>query len=162
MANVWTCDVLLSYLGNLPADMVGVRVLIVVTCGVSILAVPPMVCGMKSTKLVSDESGQKQSLICTSGVLYLFAGVSGTGGLLWYGAETFIKYQEEVLLGIPGVTHELGYSYWFAVGGVACMLWSGLALLILNRLACKNGRTQSNRAPADQQPRWATGDKTYV
>ncbi|RXM95402.1 hypothetical protein EOD39_16923 [Acipenser ruthenus] len=74
MANIWTCDIPPSYLGELP-------------------------------------------------------GTSGAVGVLWYAVGTFIKYRREATYAIPGVTYELGYSYWFAVAGVVCVCAVGIMLL---------------------------------
>ncbi|XP_066546762.1 claudin-16-like [Amia ocellicauda] len=82
MANIWTCDIPLSYLGDLPVDMVVTRALVIVTCGVCVVGIVGLVCGMKCTTLVCDADSQKDKLT--------------------------------VAFGIPGVTYELGYSYWFA------------------------------------------------
>ncbi|XP_069040054.1 claudin-16-like [Lepisosteus oculatus] len=132
---MWTCDSPLSFLGDLPVEMVVTRAVVVITCTVCILAIPGLICGMRCTKLISDIQNQKVKLILSSGILFLFGGVSGAVGLLWYGADTLIKYRQEVKFGIPGVTYELGFSYWLAAGAVACIVTSAVTLLTQHCMA---------------------------
>ncbi|XP_058849431.1 claudin-16-like [Acipenser ruthenus] len=129
MANIWTCDIPPSYLGELPVDMVITRALILVMCVVCICAIPMLLCGMGCTRLVSDAGSQKARLTASAGTLFLFGGTSGAVGVLWYAVGTFIKYRREATYAIPGVTYELGYSYWFAVAGVVCVCAVGIMLL---------------------------------
>ncbi|KAJ8400223.1 hypothetical protein AAFF_G00399170 [Aldrovandia affinis] len=74
MAHIWTCDIPLSYLGDLPAGIVATRVSIVVTCGVCVLAILMQIFGMQCTKLVSATRGQKDKLIHGSCALFLCGG----------------------------------------------------------------------------------------
>ncbi|XP_039610858.1 claudin-16-like [Polypterus senegalus] len=132
-ANIWTCDFPVSYMGELPAEVIVMRVIDVVTCGMCILAIPLLICGMSCIRCMNETESRKVKLVLSSGLLFLFGGVCGLSGTGWYAAATWNKYKQEVILGIPGVTYELGYSYWFAICGVLCEVMVGILLLIIWR-----------------------------
>ncbi|KAG2458811.1 EPHA8 protein, partial [Polypterus senegalus] len=126
-----------------PAEVIVMRVIDVVTCGMCILAIPLLICGMSCIRCMNETESRKVKLVLSSGLLFLFGGVCGLSGTGWYAAATWNKYKQEVgslikavfwvILGIPGVTYELGYSYWFAICGVLCEVMVGILLLIIWR-----------------------------
>ncbi|XP_053137530.1 uncharacterized protein LOC128338726 isoform X6 [Hemicordylus capensis] len=80
-------------------------------------------------------------------------GLSGAIAVLWYGIDTVQKYKLEVSLGIPGVTYELGYSYWMAVAGMACASSTGVLLIAANSLNAQMPRKALKpfRSPPDSK-----------
>ncbi|XP_067104542.1 claudin-16-like [Osmerus mordax] len=177
VAGMWTCDVTLSYLEHQPANILSMRVALVLICGVSaisnLLLAPSLMC----TRLISD-SIHKRRLMRASGALLLVgdmlfpSGVCGTAGLLWFAVDTFIRYRQEVAFGIPGITYELGLSYWLGVGGVACILTSATTILTIRpasqrrdvigmNLVPRTAQKGLSRTPTNTQPR-SPGERTYI
>ncbi|CAM5105472.1 unnamed protein product [Natator depressus] len=66
------------------------------------------------------------------------SGLSGAIAVLCYAVDTVQKYRLEVSLGIPGVTYELGYSYWMAAAGTICTCVTGILLIVAS---CASTRT---------------------
>ncbi|XP_073324166.1 claudin-16-like [Pagrus major] len=125
MVGLRTCDVSVSYMENLPADLLAMRVAVVGMCVVSVLSVLVMIPGLRCTTLIPSVLAQGR-LLQVSGALCLCGGVCGAAGLLWYGVDTYTRYKQEVTLGMPGITFELGLSYWLMVGSVFCSLTSAV------------------------------------
>ncbi|XP_050787920.1 claudin-16-like [Gopherus flavomarginatus] len=130
MANLWTCDIPISYLSEHSAALVITRALVIVTGILCLGAVPCLIAGMKCTKLISDQVHQKYKFSLAAGILFLLGGLSGAIAVLWYAVDTVQKYRLEVSLGIPGVTYELGYSYWMAAAGTICVCVTGILLIV--------------------------------
>ncbi|KAG8007406.1 Claudin-16 [Nibea albiflora] len=120
-----TCDVSVSYMENLPADLLAMRVALVGMCVVSVFSILIMIPGLRCTTLIPSVLAQGR-LLQISGAICLFGGVCGAAGLLWYGVDTYTRYRQEVTLGMPGITFEFGLSYWLMVGSVFCSLASAL------------------------------------
>ncbi|XP_063001514.1 claudin-16-like [Elgaria multicarinata webbii] len=159
VANLWTCDIPISYLSEHPAVLVVTRVLVILSGFLTFCAVPPFIAGMKCTKLIRNRIPQKYKFSITAGTLFLLGGLSGAIAVLWYGIDTVQKYKLEVTLGIPGVTYELGYSYWMAAVGAACAVSSGALLLVANCLKAEMPRKEHNRACNPPVPK---GQGTYL
>nr|XP_020663668.1 claudin-16-like [Pogona vitticeps] len=129
VADLWTCDIPISYLNEHPAVLVVTRVLVILSGLLSFSAMPAFVAGMSCTKLFPDTHTRKRTFSLAAGTTFLLGGLSGAIAVLWYGIDTVQKYKLEVGFGIPGVTYELGYSYWMAAVGAACAAASGFLLL---------------------------------
>ncbi|KAJ7306469.1 hypothetical protein JRQ81_009823 [Phrynocephalus forsythii] len=129
VADLWTCDIPVSYLSEHPAVLAVTRVLVILSGILSLLATPAFLVGMRCTKLFSDTDAQKHNFSLAAGSLFLLGGLLGTIAVLWYGIDTVQKYKLEISFGVPGVTYELGYSYWMAAVGAACAAASGIVLL---------------------------------
>ncbi|XP_060615067.2 claudin-16-like [Anolis sagrei] len=140
VANLWTCDIPISYLSKHPGVLVVTRVLVILSGFMTLFALPTLIAGMDCTKLFHDNVPLKHTFSLAAAILFLLGGLSGAVAVFWYGIDTIQKYKLEVSLGIPGVTYELGYSFWVAVAGVASATSSGLLLSIAYCL-----RTQSPR-----------------
>ncbi|KAM9362161.1 claudin-16-like [Symphorus nematophorus] len=120
-----TCDVSVSYMENLPADLLAMRVALVWMCVASVFSILIMIPGLRCTTLIPGVQAQGR-LLQASGALCLCGGVCGAAGLLWYGVDTYTRYKQEVTLGMPGITFEFGLSYWLMVGSVFCSLTSAV------------------------------------
>nr|XP_033777302.1 claudin-16-like isoform X2 [Geotrypetes seraphini]XP_033777303.1 claudin-16-like isoform X2 [Geotrypetes seraphini] len=107
-------------------------------------AVPVLILGMKCTRFISNKNHQKFRCSITAGILFLLGGLAGGVALLWYAVDTVQKYHLEVGLGVPGVTYELGYSYWFSTTGAICAASAALLLLSVN---CVGSTTERGRKP---------------
>ncbi|XP_030078035.1 claudin-16-like [Microcaecilia unicolor] len=142
MANLWTCDIPVSYLSKHPASLVVTRALMVVKGLLCLTAVPVLILGMKCTRFISNESHQKFRCSITAGILFLLGGLAGGVALLFYAVDTVQKYHLEVGLGVPGVTYELGYSYWFSMTGTIC---AAVAALLLLTVICSRNPTERVR-----------------
>ncbi|XP_040271498.1 claudin-16-like [Bufo bufo] len=142
MANIWTCDIPISYLSEHPVVLVVTRALVIVNGILSIAAIPVLVLGMKCTSSVHKEGDHKMWLSRAAGVMLLLGGVSGGVAVFWFAIDTTLKYRTEVVLAVPGITYELGYSYWFAAASAA--FTSIPALLII----CVNCRTKMRAKPS--------------
>ncbi|XP_069468275.1 claudin-16-like [Ambystoma mexicanum] len=128
MADLWTCDIPVSYLNEHPVSLVITRALMVVKGVLCIIALPILILGMKCTTFVHVKR-QKYAFSVSSGILFLLGGLSGGVAVLWYAVDTVLKYRLEVSLGVPGVTYELGYSYWMTAAGTVCASTSGMLLI---------------------------------
>ncbi|XP_030277001.1 claudin-16-like [Sparus aurata] len=168
MVGLRTCDVSVSYMENLPADLLAMRVAVVGTCIVSVLSILVLIPGLRCTTLIPSVQAQGR-LRQISGALCLCGGVCGATGLLWYGVDTYTRYKQEVTLGMPGITFEFGLSYWLMVGSVLCSLTS--AVLAVRRAsdisdAIGVQRTLTHSQPPHTSPamsRQSTSDyKTYI
>ncbi|CAM4671169.1 unnamed protein product [Caretta caretta] len=138
MANLWTCDIPISYLSEHSAVLVITRALVILTGILCLGAVPCLIAGMKCTKLISEQVHQKYKFSLAAGTLFFLGGLSGAIAVLCYAVDTVQKYRLEVSLGIPGVTYELGYSYWMAVAGTICTCVTGILLIVAS---CASTRT---------------------
>ncbi|XP_061458102.1 claudin-16-like [Rhineura floridana] len=159
VANLWTCDIPISYLSEHPAVLVVTRVLVILSGFLTLSAVPPFIAGMTCTKLIRDRVPQKHKFALAAGILLLLGGLSGAVAILWYGIDTVQKYKLEVSFGIPGVTYELGYSYWMAAGGVACTASSGTFLVAASCLDARVPRKERNLLCS---PPASKGQRTYL
>ncbi|XP_053137531.1 claudin-16-like isoform X7 [Hemicordylus capensis] len=153
VANLWTCDIPISYLSEHPAVLVTTRILLILSSFLTLAAVAPFIAGMKCIKLFRDGVPQKYKFSLVAGILFLLGGLSGAIAVLWYGIDTVQKYKLEVSLGIPGVTYELGYSYWMAVAGMACASSTGVLLIAANSLNAQMPRKALKpfRSPPDSK-----------
>ncbi|XP_028596842.2 claudin-16-like [Podarcis muralis] len=159
VADLWTCDIPISYLSEHPAVLVVTRVLVILSAFLTLSAIPPFIAGMKCTKLMRSRVLQKQKFSLAAGILFLLGGLSGAVASLWYGIDTVQKYKLEVSLGIPGVTYELGYSYWMAAAGAACST-SGGALLIA--ADCLDAQAPKRKQNLLCSPLTSKGPQTYL
>uniref|UniRef100_A0ACB8EE75 Uncharacterized protein n=2 Tax=Sphaerodactylus townsendi TaxID=933632 RepID=A0ACB8EE75_9SAUR len=147
VADLWTCDIPISYLSEHPAVFVATRVLVILTGFLTLAAMPLFIAGMKCTKLIRDKVLWKYKFSLAAGTLFLLGGLAGAIAVLWYGIDTVQKYKLEVTLGIPGVTYELGCAYWMAAGGAACACAAGILLIAASSLDAQSLRK-------DQSPRF--------
>ncbi|KAH1175690.1 hypothetical protein KIL84_022215, partial [Mauremys mutica] len=87
---------------------------------------------------------------CDIPISYLneHSGLSGAIAVLWYAVDTVQKYRLEVSLGIPGVTYELGYSYWMAAAGTICICVTGILLIVANFPRIRTPRRGRNQPRA--------------
>ncbi|XP_042336201.1 claudin-16-like [Sceloporus undulatus] len=160
VADLWTCDIPVSYLGEHPAVLVVTRGLVILSGFMTLSAVPLFVAGMNCTNLCHDKVPQKYKFSFAAGSLFLLGGLSGAVAVLWYGIDTVQKYKLEVSLGIPGVTYELGYSYWMAAVGVACATASGILSIASN--SCQAKSSQKEQRSLGCHPSSARGQRTYL
>ncbi|XP_019367571.1 PREDICTED: claudin-16-like [Gavialis gangeticus] len=144
VARLWTCDIPTSYLSQRPAVLVTTRALVIVTSLLCIGAMPSLIVGMRCTHLMRGNVRQKYKFTLAAGTLFLLGGLAGTAAVLWYAVDTVQKYRLEVSFGIPGVTYELGYSYWMAVAGTLCTCAAGILLLVAN---CPRTQTPRRKPP---------------
>nr|XP_056721362.1 claudin-16-like [Euleptes europaea] len=153
VANLWTCDIPISYLSEHPAVLVVTRVLVILSSFLTLAAMPPFIAGMKCTNLIRDKAPRKYKFSLAAGTLFLLGGLAGAIAVLWYGIDTVQKYKLEVTFGIPGVTYELGYAYWMAAGGAACACSAGILLIVASCLDAQSlGKDQSPRpCPTDSK-----------
>ncbi|KAM9116188.1 claudin-16-like [Pangshura tecta] len=161
MANLWTCDIPISYLSEHSAALVITRALVIVTGILCIPAVPCLITGMKCTKLISDQVHQKYKFSFAAGTLFLLGGLSGAIAVLWYAVDTVQKYSLEVSLGIPGVTYELGYSYWMAAAGTICLCVTGILLIVANFPSTRTPR-RGRKHPRASLPSVSQRKGTYL
>ncbi|XP_008122678.1 claudin-16 [Anolis carolinensis] len=140
VADLWTCDIPISYLGEHPGVLVVTRVLVILSGLMTFSAMPTFIAGMGCTKLFHDNVPLKHQFSLAAATLFLLGGLSGAVAVFWYAVDTVQKYKLEVSLGIPGVTYELGYSFWVAAAGVASAMSSGLLLVVANCLRTQNPR----------------------
>ncbi|CAM4668772.1 unnamed protein product [Lepidochelys olivacea] len=120
------------------AVLVITRALVILTGIFCLGAVPCLIAGMKCTKLISEQVHQKYKFSLAAGTLFFLGGLSGAIAVLCYAVDTVQKYRLEVSLGIPGVTYELGYSYWMAAAGTICTCVTGILLIVAS---CASTRT---------------------
>ncbi|XP_072282441.1 claudin-16-like isoform X2 [Pyxicephalus adspersus] len=132
MANIWTCDIPISYLSEHPVALVVTRALVIVNGILTLIATPVLILGMKCTKIIRKKDDVKMNLSRAAGIMLLLGGICGGVALFWYAVDTVLKYQMEVVLTVPGITYELGYSYWFAAGSTGCTCVAALLLLCIN------------------------------
>ncbi|KAF7239340.1 Claudin-16 [Varanus komodoensis] len=144
VASLWTCDIPVSYLSDHPAVLVVTRVLVILSGSLVLCAIPPSIAGMKCTKLTQGRRLRKHNFSLTAGILLLLGGLSAAVAVLWYGIDTVQKYKLEVALGIPGVTYELGYSYWTAAAGAACATSGGTLLIAASFSEAQTPREERN------------------
>ncbi|XP_078496556.1 claudin-16-like [Lissotriton helveticus] len=128
MANLWTCDIPVSYLNDHPVSFVITRAMMVVQSVFCIVALPILIIGMKCTTFVKKKC-HKSRFSISAAILFLLGGLSGGVATFWYAVDTVLKYRLEVGLGVPGVTYELGYSYWMTAAGTICASTSGMILI---------------------------------
>ncbi|XP_066493541.1 claudin-16-like [Tiliqua scincoides] len=159
VADLWTCDIPISYLSEHPAVLVVTRVLVILSGFLTLTALAPFIAGMKCTNLVHDRIPQKYKFSLAAGSLFFLGGLSGAIAVLWYGIDTVQKYKLEVSFGIPGVTYELGYSYWMAAAGTACASSAGLLLIATNGF---NTQTPRKELDSLQSPPHTKGQGTYL
>ncbi|XP_044205604.1 claudin-16-like [Thunnus albacares] len=120
-----TCDVSVSYMEYLPADLLAMRAGLVGMCLLSVVSILIMIPSLRCTTLIPSTLDQGK-LMQISGALCVCGGVCGAVGLLWYGVDTYTRYRQEVNLEMPGITYEFGLSYWLMVGSVFCSLTSAV------------------------------------
>ncbi|XP_074506556.1 claudin-16-like [Sebastes fasciatus] len=164
-----TCDVSVSYMEHLPADVLAMRTALVGTFVLSVVSVLIMIPGLRGTTLVHSVPVQVR-LLQVSGALCLCGGVCGAAGLLWYGVDTYTRYRQEATLGMPGITFEFGLSYWLMVGSVFCSLTSAvLAIRSVSRIgdvirmpATRLAPSQPARTNAVMSPQSTSNYKTYI
>ncbi|XP_075047156.1 claudin-16-like [Mixophyes fleayi] len=132
MANIWTCDIPVSYLGEHPVVVVVTRALVIVNGFLSVAAVPVLILGMKCTRVGSSVDNRKLRFSRAAGIMLLIGGVSGGAAIFWYAIDTALKYRTEVVLTVPGITYELGYSYWLAVISAGCTCVAASLLIYLD------------------------------
>ncbi|XP_075696886.1 claudin-16-like [Rhinoderma darwinii] len=132
MANIWTCDIPISYLSDHPVVLVVTRALVIVNGILSIAAIPVLILGMKSTNIIHRGGDHKMLFYRAAGIMLLLGGVSGLVGVFWYAIDTAIKYRMEMVLAVPGITYELGYSYWFAAASAGFTSIPALLIICLN------------------------------
>ncbi|XP_077312280.1 claudin-16-like [Lithobates pipiens] len=146
MANIWTCDIPISYLSEHPVPMVATRALVIVNGILSLVATPLLVLGMKCTKIISRGDDLKMNLSRAAGLMLLLGGICGGVALFWYAVDTLRKYRMEVALTVPGITYELGYSYWLATGSIGCAFVAAVLLLWMNYRSDITGEAKTARA----------------
>ncbi|XP_035517578.1 claudin-16-like [Morone saxatilis] len=161
-----TCDVSVSYMENLPADLLAMRVALVGMCVLSVLSILIMIPGLRCTTLIPSVLAQGR-LLQVSGALCLCGGVCGAAGLLWYGVDTYTTYRLEATLGMPGITFEFGLSYWLMLGSVLCSLTSAvLAVSSVSRISdairMQPKSAHSQPAQTDMLPQSTSNYKTYI
>ncbi|KAJ6658762.1 hypothetical protein lerEdw1_019683 [Lerista edwardsae] len=159
VADLWTCDIPISYLSEHPAVLVATRVLVISSSFLALAALAPFIAGMKCTNLIHDRVPQKYKFSLAAGSLFFLGGLSGAIAVLWYGIDTVQKYKLEVSFGIPGVTYELGYSYWMAAAGTACASSAGLLLIATSSSSTQVRRKELGSLP--NLPR-SKGQGTYL
>ncbi|KYO30027.1 claudin-16-like [Alligator mississippiensis] len=147
VASLRTCDIPTSYLSKHPAVLVTTRALVIVTGVLCVGAMPSLVIGMRCTHLMRSNAHHKYKFTLAAGTLFLLGGLSGAAAVLWYAVDTVQKYRLEVSFGIPGVTYELGYSYWMAVAGAFCTCAAGVLLLVANCPRTQTPRRKPPRVP---------------
>ncbi|XP_056398919.1 claudin-16-like isoform X2 [Hyla sarda] len=134
MANVWTCDIPISFLSEHAVVLVVTRALVIVNGILSIAVTPVLILGMKCTNIVHWGGDHKTRLCKAAGIMLLLGGVSGGIAVFWYAIDTALKYRTEVILAVPGITYELGYSYWFAASSA---LFTTIPALLIVCLHCR-------------------------
>ncbi|XP_068098850.1 claudin-16-like [Hyperolius riggenbachi] len=149
MAHIWTCDIPVSYLSDHPVLLVVTRTLVIVNGVLSISAAPLLVLGMKCTTIINKEDDLKMKLSRTAGIMLLLGGLCEGTVLLWYAMDTAFKYRAEVVLAVPGITYELGYSYWLAAVSAGCACVSAV-LLICQK--CKHDNSAEASGPGHYRP----------
>ncbi|XP_072012217.1 claudin-16-like [Engystomops pustulosus] len=132
MANMWTCDIPISYLSEHSVVLVATRALVVVNGILSISATPVLILGMKCTNIVHKGGDHKTWFCRAASIMLLLGGISGGVAVFWYAIDTALKYRTEVVLAVPGITYELGYSYWFAAASAGCASIPALVIICLN------------------------------
>ncbi|XP_077167274.1 claudin-16-like isoform X2 [Paroedura picta] len=146
VANLWTCDIPISYMSEHPAILVVTRVLVILSGLLTLAALPLLIAGMQCTNLIRDKVPRKHKFSLAAGSFFLLGGLAGAVAVLWYGIDTVQKYKLEVSFGIPGVTYELGYAYWMAAGGTACACSAGILLIVASHLRAQvPGKDRSPR-----------------
>ncbi|XP_018408122.1 PREDICTED: claudin-16-like [Nanorana parkeri] len=159
MANIWTCDIPISYLSEHPVPLVATRALVIVNAILTFAATPPLVLGMKCIKFISGEGDLKRKLSRAAGLMLLLGGVCGGVALFWYAVDTVLKYRMEVVLTVPGITYELGYSYWFATGSTGCACVAAFLLLSMN---CRRDITAETKSASAIRQRAHNNAMTYL
>ncbi|CAH2319849.1 claudin-16-like [Pelobates cultripes] len=129
MANIWTCDIPVSYLSHHPVSLVVTRALMVIKGILSIIASPLLILGMKCTTIIKNDDHHKVQFSKAAMILLLMGGISGAIAVFWFALDTALKYRTELSLAVPGITYELGYSYWFAVASATCICGSAFLLV---------------------------------
>ncbi|KAM4650503.1 claudin-16-like [Discoglossus pictus] len=152
MANIWTCDIPVSYLSEHPVSLVISRALVIGKGIVCIAATPLLIIGMKCTTFVKNTNPHKTEVSKTAGFMLLTGGIAGGIGVFWYAIDTALKYRTEVILAVPGITYELGYSFWFAGASATCAFVSGLLMIILN-CGCTAGMKKTNNSTIQYRSR---------
>lgn len=132
--------------------LVVTRALVIVNGILSIAATPVLILGMKCTNIVHWGGDRKIWLSKTAGIMLLLGGISGGVAVFWYAIDTAIKYRTEVVLAVPGITYELGYSYWFAAASAGFTSIPALLIICLNcrsktRAVAKPGSGTVCRSP---------------
>ncbi|KAM9299316.1 claudin-16-like [Gastrophryne carolinensis] len=170
MANIWTCDIPLSYLNDHPVPLVVTRALIIVNGFLSIAAIPLLVLGMKCMIAISKEDDLKRKISRAAGIILLLGGLSEpvlasclfvhnfNMNYITYGKALYSK-QFKVVLDIPGVTYELGYSYWLAVASVGCVCTSASLLIFLN---CRPDASAESKTSSGDRHKTRNGAMTYL
>ncbi|KAJ1142645.1 hypothetical protein NDU88_008958 [Pleurodeles waltl] len=92
MANLWTCDIPVSYLNDHPASFIIARAMMVVQGVFCIVALPILIIGMKCTTFVNKKC-HKSRFSISSGILFLLGGLSGGVASFWYAVDTVLKYR---------------------------------------------------------------------
>ncbi|XP_045885124.1 claudin-16-like isoform X1 [Micropterus dolomieu] len=161
-----TCDVSVSYMEHLPADLLAMRIALLGMCVLSLVSILISIPGLRCTTLIPSVLAQGR-LLLISGVLCLCGGVCGAAGLLWYGVETYTRYREEVNLGMPGITFEFGLSYWLMVGSVFCSLPSAVLTIrsvshISDSFRMRLDHSQPAQTNTIMSPQSTLNCKTYI
>ncbi|KAM8927439.1 claudin-16-like [Pelodytes ibericus] len=158
MASFWTCDIPVSYLSDHPVSLVITRALVIVKGLLCLIAFPLLVLGMKCTTIISTGDQQKGQFCQAAGIMLLSGGICGAVAVGWFAIDTALKYRTEVVLAVPGITYELGYSFWLAAVSATCVCISGLLLIGLN---CINTGAQTKTFNSIQ-PRSLHNAMTYL
>ncbi|KAM5140371.1 claudin-16-like [Mantella aurantiaca] len=159
MANIWTCDIPISYLNEHPVPLVATRALVIVNGIMAFAASPLLVLGMKCTKIINRGDDNKKNFSRAAGIMLLLGGISGGVALFWYAVDTVLKYRMEVVLTVPGITYELGYSYWFATGCAGCACAAALLILSMN---CRGDITVGTKVVNAAHQRANNNAMTYL
>ncbi|KAM3922087.1 claudin-16-like [Leptodactylus fuscus] len=132
MANIWTCDIPISYLSEHSVVLVVTRALVIVNGILCIATTPILILGMKCTNIIRMEGDHKMWFCRAAGIMLFVGGASGGVAIFWYALDTALKYRTEVVLAVPGITYELGYSYCFAAASAGFTSISALLLICSN------------------------------
>uniref|UniRef100_A0A8C5MSS4 Claudin n=1 Tax=Leptobrachium leishanense TaxID=445787 RepID=A0A8C5MSS4_9ANUR len=159
MANIWTCDIPISYLNQHPVSLVATRALVIIKGVSSIAATSLLILGMKCTTIIKKEGHHKEQFSKAAMILLLVGGISGAAAVFWFAIDTALKYSAEVSLAVPGITYELGYSYWLAVVASMCAFTSALLLIGVN---CKINVRAEEKISNAYQRRHQDNAMTYL
>ncbi|XP_053308376.1 claudin-16-like [Spea bombifrons] len=159
MADLWTCDIPVSYLSDHPVGLVITRALVIITGVLCIAAAPLLLLGMKCTTFLSSADRRKVCFSTAAGIMLLAGGIAGAVAVSWFAVDTALKYRAEVGLAVPGITYELGYSYWLAAASAAGACVPALLLIGLN---CRRNPTAEKEANRASQCRSHHNATTYL
>ncbi|CAM9144448.1 claudin-16 [Lampetra fluviatilis] len=124
-----TCDQFDSILAEHPLKIVLSRSLILTADILACFACIILILGLDCVRVLSNEPHIKMRICYTAGFIYLFAGIPGMVGSVWYAVDVYVErstlVQQNVFL---GVQYEFGWSCWLGMAGSMACILAGIVL----------------------------------